>query len=411
MSSVGFDDVWREQTPHVLAAVLRRHGDFAACEDAVQEALLAAARQWPAEGLPDYPRGWLIQVASRKLVDARRSDVARIRRERGDTDHIAPDRLNAPPADDESTDATGDETLSMLLLCADPSLSDTSSVALMLRAVAGLTTAQIAAGFLVPEATMAQRISRAKATMRANRARVQLPIVDDVTERLHAVRHALYLTFTAGHTRSSGDQLMDVNLAQEAIRITNLLHRALPGDTETAGLLALMLLTHSRAPTRVDANGNLVPLDQQDRARWDRDAIDRGTGLVERALPAGQVGPFQLQAAVAAVHAQAATAADTDWLQIVVLYRMLERITPSPTVQLNLSIAIGMAHGPNAGLTALVPLLNTPDQQRNHRLHSARAHLLELAGDHASARHAFRRAASLTASIPEQRYLNQRASS
>ncbi|MGB8859385.1 MAG: DUF6596 domain-containing protein [Ilumatobacteraceae bacterium] len=297
----------------------------------------------------------------------------------------------------------------MLLLCAEPGLSDASSVALMLRAVAGLTTAQIASAFLVPEATMAQRISRAKASIRANGAYLPAPTADDLPKRLHAVRQALYLAFTAGHTRSAGSKLMDIDLATEAIRITRLLHDAMPGDTETTGLLALMLLTHSRAAARQDADGNLVPLDQQDRTAWDRAAIAHGTQLIEEALPAGQIGPIQLQAAIAAVHAQAAAPEDTDWLQIVVLYRMLERVAPSPAVTLNLAVAIGMAHGPHAGLAALAPLLEATDQRHNHRLHSAHAHLLELAGQSPQARAAFRLAASLTSSIPEQRYLNQRS--
>ncbi len=319
------------------------------------------------------------------------------------------DALVSPSSADDPLKSNCDDTLQMLLLCADPDLSDASSVALMLRAVAGLTTSQIAAAFLVPEATMAQRISRAKATIRAHDARLPTPTTDDLPKRLHAVRHALYIAFTAGHTRSAGAKLMDIDVATEAIRVTGLLHDAVPDDTETTGLLALMLLSHSRAAARQDRDGNLIPLDRQDRASWDKSAIARGTQLIEEALSAGPIGPFQLQAAIAAVHAGAATAAETDWLQIVILYRMLERIAPSPTVTLNLAVAIGMAHGPQAGLLALAPLLNASDQRHNHRLHSANAHLLELAGHLPEARAAFRLAASLTSSIPEQRYLNQRA--
>lgn len=411
MNPTGFEDVWRAETPHVLVALLRRHGDFAACEDAVQEALLAAAQQWPDDGAPSYPRGWLIQVASRRLIDGQCRGSARTQRERRDAQQLSADALTAPSAADDALQVGGDDTLQMLLLCADPRLSDASSVALMLRAVAGLTTAQIAAAFLVPEATMAQRITRAKASIRATGPHLHKPSIDTLPERLHAVRHALYLAFTAGHTRAAGAQLMDIDLAAEAIRVTSLLHNAVPDDTETTGLLALMVLTHARAAARQDTEGNLVPLDQQDRLVWDRNAITHGTQLVEQSLPAGQVGPFQLQAAIAAVHAQAATAVDTDWLQIVVLYRMLERIAPSPTVSLNLAVAIGMAHGPQAGLTALAPLLNASSHRHNHRLHSAHAHLLELAGHTAQARDAFRLAASLTSSIPEQRYLNQRSTS
>ncbi len=298
----------------------------------------------------------------------------------------------------------------MLLLCAEPALSDRSRVALMLRAVAGLTTAQIAAALLVPEATMAQRISRAKATLRQAGGSLAPPTHADLPDRLHAVRHALYLAFTEGHTQSAGAALLDVALADEAIRLTERLHAALPGDGETTGLLALMLLSHARSPARTDAHGDLIPLDVQDRGLWIGALMQRGTDLVERSLSSGPAGPFQIQAAIAAVHAEAREAGDTDWLQIVVLYRMLDRLAPSPTVSLNLAVAIGMAHGADHGLAALEPLLASPDLQRNHRLHAAHAHLLDLSGDRESAIAAYRRAASLTHSLPEQRYLNRRAS-
>lgn len=410
MTYVVSEDVWREQTPHVLAALLRRSGDFAACEDAVREALLAAAQQWPGDGVPDNPRGWLVRVASRKLIDEQRSTQARAQRELSLAAHTAADALVVPSAADSSGDAAVDDTLQLLLLCAHSALSDASRVALTLRAVAGLRTDQIAAGFLVPEATMAQRISRAKAAIRESGPTLQPVTLADLPGRLHAVRHVLYLTFTAGHTTSSGHTLIDVDLQQEAIRLVERLHAALPEDSETTGLLALLLLTHARAAARTDGNGDLVPLDEQDRGRWDEALITRGTQLIEEALPAGPVGSFQLQAAIAAVHAEAQTAEATDWLQITMLYRMLARAAPSPTVSLNLAVAVGMAHGPPAGLAALAPLLEGRDQQRNHRLHAAHAHLLELAGDVHHAQEAYARAASLTQSIPEQRYLNRRAS-
>jgi RNA polymerase sigma factor (sigma-70 family) len=400
---------WRSETPYVLAALLRRSGDFGACEDAVQEALLAAASQWPGQGVPDNPRGWLIRVASRKLIDHQRNQAARDQRELeaatrapGGTDLV---ESAAGPA----LEPPGDDTLRLLLLCAQPALSEASRVALTLRAVGGLTTAQIAAGFLVPEATMAQRISRAKSTLRAAGARLEPVTHRDVSDRLHAVRHVLYLVFNEGYTRSSGDTLVDPGLAGEAIRLSERLHLALPDDSETSGLLALMLLTHARTPARTIRRADLVPLAEQDRSLWDRSLITRGTTLVERALATGPVGPFQLQAAIAAVHDEAATAEATDWLQITMLYRMLERLAPSVTVTLNLAIAIGMAHGPEAGLTALAPLLCRADQERSHRVHAAHAHLLELAGDDAAAEAAYRLAARLTNSIPEQRYLNRRA--
>jgi len=401
-------DVWRSETPHVLAALLRRSGDFQTCEDAVQEALLAAASQWPEQGAPDNPRAWLIRVASRKLIDHQRSHAARVQRELETATHTAADTQHVESADNTALAPRGDDTLQMLLLCAHPALSDASRVALTLRAVAGLSTRQVAAGFLVPEATMAQRISRAKATLLASGARFEAPTSAELPSRLHAVRHVLYLTFNEGYTTSGGATLIDSDLASEAIRLAERLHRATPGDTETSGLLALMLLTHARTPARTNDRGDLVPLAEQDRTLWDRDMIARGTALIEQALSDGRVSPFQLQAAIAALHG-AATAEATDWLQITMLYRMLDRLAPSPTVTLNLAIAVGMAHGPTAGLDALMPLLERADQQRNHRVHAAHAHLLELAGNTAAAQGAYRLAARLTDSIPEQRYLNRQA--
>jgi RNA polymerase sigma factor (sigma-70 family) len=411
VSEQGGQDVWRGETPYVLTALLRRSSDFEACEDAVQEALLAATRQWPSQGRPDDPRAWLIRVASRKLIDEQRRRQADAAREQHVAGQGSAADLVAPSAETEaqSDRPGGDDTLALQLLCAHPALSEASQVALTLRAVAGLSTAQIAAVFLVPEATMAQRISRAKATIRATGARLQQPTLDDLPARLHAVRHVLYLTFTAGHTAAAGPHLLDLDLAAEAIRLAERLHRALPHDFETAGLLALMLLTHARTPARLDADGDLVPLGEQDRTLWDDELIARGTHLVEAALPVGDVGPLQLQAAIAAVHAEATTAADTDWLQITMLYRMLDRAAPSPAVTLGLAVAVGMAHGPQAGLAALAPLLERDDQRRNHRVHAAQAHLLELAGERAAARTAYALAARLTQSLPEQRYLNSRS--
>lgn len=401
--------VWRTETPHVLAALLRRSSDFEACEDAVQEALLAAAAQWPAAGLPDNPRAWLIRVASRKLIDAQRSQNSRSQREMDAATQTPADTWNADSAATEALADDGDDTLRMLLLCAHPALSEASQVALTLRAVAGLSTGQIAAAFFVPEATMAQRISRAKATIRKAGPSFEAPSREDLPDRLRAVRHVLYLTFNEGYTSSGGDTLIDAGLAAEAIRLTEQLQRSVPADSETRGLLALMLLTYARTPARTTAGGDIVPLDEQDRTLWDGHMIARGTALVEQALPKGRIGPFQLQAAIAALHAEAADAGATDWLQITMLYRMLEAVAPSPAVSLNLSIAIGMTHGASAGLYALSPLLERSGQQRNHRVHAARAHLLELAGDREAAQTAYRRAAQLTGSIPEQRYLNSKA--
>ncbi len=409
MTADRHEDVWRAETPHVLAALLRRSSDFETCEDAVQEALLAAAIQWPLEGVPDHPRGWLIRVAARRLIDHQRNQTARTRRELEALTREPGDCRFAASAASAALAPQDDDIAQMLLLCAHPALSDASRVALTLRAVAGLTTAQIAAGFLVPEATMAQRISRSKATLRSAGARFAPPTRNDLPEHLHAVRHVLYLVFNEGYITSGGAALTDGNLAQEAIRLAERLRRVVPHDTETTGLLALMLLTYARTPARTDARSDLVPLAEQDRRRWDHVLIERGVSLIEQALPTGPVGPFQLQAAIAAVHGEAATAEDTDWLQITMLYRMLERVAPAPTVSLNLAIAVGMAHGPPAGLDALEPLLERTGQRPNHRVYAAYAHLLERAGDAAAAAAAFRLAAQLTASLPEQRYLNRKA--
>jgi RNA polymerase sigma factor (sigma-70 family) len=390
----GLEDVWRRESAHVLGALVRRYRDFDRCEDAAQEALVAAARHWPQEGVPDDPRAWLIQVASRRLIDGLRSDLARAERE-----------AKAEPEAVEATDH--DDSLHVLLLCCHPSLTAASQVALTLRAVGGLTTEQIAAAFLVPVPTMAQRISRAKATLAKAGARLGAVAAPDLPERVRSVRQALYLIFNEGYTSSGGSALVDVSLTTEAIRLARELHQRLPSDTETAGLLALMLLTEARAAARVDAEGELVPLSEQDRTRWNRDMIAEGAMLLEHALPQGPVGPFQLQAAIAAVHAETADYADTDWPQIAELYRMLDAIAPSPVVTMNLAVAVAMTDGPEAALAMLEPLLG--DLGKHHRLHAVRAHLLELAGRSVESQAAYREAARLTTSAPEQRYLLRRA--
>ncbi|GLY50249.1 sigma-70 family RNA polymerase sigma factor [Lentzea sp. NBRC 102530] len=405
MTSRVVEDVWRRESPHVLAALLRRHGDLGDCEDAAQEAAEAAARQWDRDGVPGNPRGWLIRVASRRLIDKVRSDGARAVRE----DAVAarePTPL-APAADQEPHD--GDDTLRLLLLCCHPSLSRSSQVALTLHAVAGLSTAQIAAGYLVPERTMTQRLTRARATLRAAGAEFGLPTDAALPARVAAVLDVCHLLFTEGHTRSSGDALVDSTLAAEAIRLTRLLHAVIPDHDEVAGALALMLLTHARTPARTDG-GRLVPLAEQDRSRWDRDQIAEGVRLLERVLPRGHVGRFQLQAAVAAVHAEATTWEGTDWRQICLLYAMLARVAPGPVVTLNQAVAVGMAIGPEDGLALLQPLLDDPAMRRHHRTHAVRAHLLEMAGDLAAALDGYRRAAALATGLPEQRYLNSRIS-
>ena len=408
MSEVRLEEVWRQCVPEVLAALVRSYGDFEAAEDAVQEALLAAAQHWPVDGLPDNPKGWLITVASRRLVDQWRSGQARADRE-GLVARRAPAQAMVAPAADEARDLDHDDSLTLLLLCCHPALTPPSQVALTLRAVAGLSTGQIARAFLVPEATMAQRITRAKSRLREVGARFGVPSADQLPDRVAAASHVLYLVFTEGHVSTTGTGLYDVVLADEAIRLIRQLHERLPRDGEVTGLLALMLLTDARRAARGGPDGSLVPLAEQDRSLWDHARIREGIGLIERALPTGPVGPFQLQAAIAAVHAEAARAEDTDWAQIATLYGMLRDLAPNPVVTLNHAVAVAMVDGPSAGLAMLDPLLTDRQLSRHHRLHAVRGHLLALAGQDEDARTAFAVAARLATSIPEQRYLNSKA--
>jgi RNA polymerase sigma factor (sigma-70 family) len=386
----------------------RRFGDFAAAEDAVQEALLAAVTQWPVEGVPGNPRGWLIQVAYRRMTEQIRSEQARRRREDLAARREPADRQSAPAADIEGiTDR--DDTLVLLFLCCHPALSPASAIALTLRAVGGLTTAEIARAFLVPEATMAQRISRAKQRIKTSGVAFQMPDGQDRARRLRDVLHVLYLIFNEGHTSSTGPDLQRVELSREAIRLTRATHALLPDDGEVAGLLALMLLTEARSPARTGKEGELISLADQDRSRWDASAIAEGVALITAALPRGPVGPYQVQAAIAALHDEAPTAAQTDWPQILALYEVLERLSASPVVLLNRGVAVAMVHGPTAGLNALAVLDADPRLAGHHRLHAARAHLYQMAGDrHAAVEH-YRAAASRTTSLPEQHYLMLRA--
>jgi RNA polymerase sigma factor (sigma-70 family) len=405
------EDLLRELAPQVLGALVRRYGVFDACEDAVQEALLAAALQWPEAGVPGNPRGWLVTVASRKLVDQIRSDSARRRRE----DSLV---LATPQAEllghaaDTMPDTNRDDSLALLFLCCHPALSPASRIALTLRAVGGLTTAQIAAAFLVPEATMAQRVSRAKQTVKASAIPLDMPEGADLTERLAEVRHVLYLVFNEGYTTTGGTDdtgLTAPELSAEAIRLTRMLHRLVPDDTETAGLLALMLLTDARRPARTGPSGEVVPSAEQNRARWDRRAIAEGVDLISRTLPRGRVGPYQLQAAIAAVHDEAKDTDATDWPQILALYEILEQFGPNPVVSLNRAVAVAMVHGPAAGLDLVRALEADNRMARHHRLLATRAHLLELLGEHEAAAASYREAARRTTSAPERRHLSVRA--
>ena len=379
---------------------MRRHGQFEDCEDAVQEAVLAAAQQWPAEGVPGSPRGWLVTVASRRLIDQVRSDHARREREAA----VAV----AEAAPEDVPDA--DDTLVLLFLCCHPALTAASQTALTLRAVGGLTTAEIARAFLVPEATMAARISRAKQRVKAAGGEFGTPGEAERAERLRVVLQVLYLIFNEGYTASAGGELHRADLAREAIRLARMMHAQLPEDTEVTGLLALMLLTHARRDARTTAAGDLVPLAEQDRSRWDRALIDEGMRLAKDSLAGLELGPYQLQAAIAATHSDAASAGETDWQQVHALYLILERIAPNPMVTLNRAVALAETAGPRAGLELLSTLDSDARMTGHHRLLSVRAHLLENAGDPAGAYEHYRRAARATASLAEQRYLESRAS-
>jgi RNA polymerase sigma factor (sigma-70 family) len=392
------DDLLRELAPQVLGALVRRNGQFDACEDAVQEALFAATQQWPVDGVPANPRSWLLTVANRRLVDTFRSESARRRREEADV---------LRPLDPEAL-PDRDDTLALLFMCCHPSLSPPSQLALTLRAVGGLSTAEIANAFLVPEATMAQRISRAKQTIRGSGARFDLP-EGERPERLRVVLHVLYLLFNEGYTASAGPSLQRGDLTVEAIRLTRMLHDVLPGEGEVAGLLALMLLTDARRAARTDAEGMIVPLAEQDRDRWDRAEIEEGVALVTRTLGTTLVGPYQLQAAIAAIHDEAPNADETDWPQILALYEVLEQVAPGPVVTLNRAVAVAMVDGPRPGLALLGTLDEDQRMANTHRLEAVRAHLLEMAGDVEGARASYRVAARKTASLPERRYLALRA--
>jgi RNA polymerase sigma factor (sigma-70 family) len=399
------EDLLRELAPQVLGALVRRYGHFDTAEDAVQEALLAATQQWPTEGLPDNPRGWLVTVASRRLTDLLRSEQARQRREDTVAQWVLPDQWLAPAADKPLADS--DDTLILLFLCCHPSLTPASQIALTLRAVGGLTTAEIARAFLVPEATMTRRITRAKQSVKASGARFALP--PDRAERLDAVLQVIYLIFNEGYASTSGPSLQRVELAAEGIRLARMVHRLLPDDSEVASLLALMLLTDARRPARTGPHGELVPMAEQDRSLWAADSITEGVALITDALPRGPVGPYQLQAAIAAVHDEAPSADETDWPQIVALYEILMQLSDNPMVALNHVVAVAMARSAPEGLDLLGQIQHDERIAEDHRLYAVRAHLLEMAGHAAAARAAYEEAAERATSLPQQRYLNGRA--
>jgi len=392
------EDLLRALAPQVLGALVHRYGRFDACEDAVQEALLAAATQWPREGVPDHPRAWLVTVASRRLTDELRAEQARRRRE----DAVAAEPPPAPVADT-------DDTLALLVLCCHPALSPASQIALTLRAVGGLTTGEIARAFLVPEATMGQRISRAKQTIKAAGGTFALPPERELADRLRVVLHVLYLIFNEGYSATAGPDLQRADLVREAIRLTRSVLALRPDDGEVAALLALTLLTDARRAARTGPDGALVPLAEQDRALWRREEITEGAALVTDALARVRVGPYQVQAAIAAVHAEAPRAEDTDWPQILALYELLEGMAPNPVVTLNHAVALAMVRGPQAGLDLLATLDGDARLRDTHRVEAVRAHLLELAGERPAALAAYRSAARRTTSLPEKRHLEARA--
>ena len=396
----------RELAPQVLGAVIRRFHDFASAEDAVQEALMAAVRQWPQDGVPENPRGWLIEVASRRMTDYLRSEMARRNRE----STVAMEVEAIAPEADLEFDMDPDDTLILLFMCCHPALTSPSAIALTLRAVGGLTTAEIANAFLVPEATMAQRISRAKQSIKSSGIPFRMPTTEGRAQRLHAVLHVLYLIFSEGYTSSIGPQLQRLDLAHEAIRLTRAVRALLPDDAEVLGLLALMLLTDARRRARTGADEELIPLSKQDRTLWDRSEISEGIALLTGALSKGSIGPYQLQAAVAAVHDEAARVEDTDWPQILALYELLGRMSDNPIVALNSAIAAAMVDGPAKGLALLKALEGDCRLRGHYRLDAVRAHLLEMSGDRENAIRHYRIAAGRTTSIPEKNYLMTQAS-
>ena len=403
-SEAQIEPLLRELAPQVLGPIVRRFGDFAASEDAVQEGLLAAAEQWPRDGLPENPRAWLIQVASRRMLDHIRSEAARRRREQETATEAA--RSGNWPG---HSPGASDDTLLLLFLCCHPALTLSSSIALTLRAVGGLTTGEIARAFLVPEATMAQRISRAKQTIKSSRIGFEMPTAEDRADRLRAVLHVLYLIFNEGYTSSSGPNLVRDDLSQEAIRLARMLHKLEPADPETAGLLALMLLTDARRLARTTGEGDLIPLAEQNRSLWNREQIAEGVALISSALPKRSVGPYQLQAAIAALHDEAPNADETDWPQILALYDLLRRMSDNPMVALNHAVAVAMVHGPDKGLELLDTLELDGRLAGNHRLDAVRAHLFELTGNRYGAAKHYRTAAAKTASLPERDYLLKQA--
>lgn len=405
MDDSDLEDLLRRLAPQVLGAVVRRYGNFDMSEDATQEALLAAAIQWPRDGLPNQPKAWLITAASRRLIDLLRQDQARRRRE----DHVASWRVDEVQIDRISHTLDHDDTLILMFMCCHPSLAVASQVALTLRAVGGLTTAEIARAFLVSEETATRRISRAKRLIKESGIPFAMPTREQHRQRLNSVLRVLYLIFNEGYVSTAGWALQRRELAVESLRLTKLIHDQLPDDSEVAGLLALILLTHARHLARTGSDGTLIPMADQDRTKWDRTAIAEGIDLITAALPRGSTGPYQIQAAIAALHDEATKYEDTDWPQIVALYRLLLQIDNNPVITLNFAVAVAMAEGPEAGLEVLIELESDKRVNEGHRIHAVRAHLLEMTGNQRSARDSYEVAAQRALNLQHQRYLNLQA--
>ena len=407
MPETELEGLLRQLAPQVLSAVVRRYGHFDTAEDATQEALLAAATQWPSDGIPAIPRAWLITVASRRLTDLLRNEQARQRRESVVAERTLPEELLAPGSDAPRSDS--DDTLILLFMYCHPSLSPASQIALTLRAVGGLSTAEVARAFLVSEETMTRRVTRAKQAIKDSGIPFRMPPGRQRAEGLAAVLHVLYLIFNEGYVSTSGAALYRTELAAEAIRLARLVHGLLPDDAEVTGLLALMLLTDARRPARTGPDGELIPMAEQDRTLWSADQIAEGIALITEALPRGPTGPYQLQAAIAAIHDEAPNAEATDWPQIVALYGLLVQMSDNPVVALNHAVAVAMAEGPEHGLELLEAIQGDERIAEDHRLHAVRAHLLEMAGDRGGARESYLEAARRATNLARQRYLHARA--
>jgi RNA polymerase sigma-70 factor (ECF subfamily) len=393
LSGPALERAYRDEWSAVVATLARRLGDLQAAEDAVSEAFIAAARTWPRDGVPPKPGAWLTVTAWRKAIDQLRA------RAHVSAHGLAPglaDVTAQPPDTDPEEPQMSDDQLGLVFACCHPALAPEVRVALTLRYVGGLTTKEIAAGFLTPEATLAQRLVRAKRKIRDAGIRFAPPPASELTARLAGVQAVIYLIFNEGYSASGDTALVRVDLCAEAIWLGRVLHRLLPADAESAGLLALMLLTHSHAPARLDAEGHPVTLDDQDRARWDQDLIAEGSALLDAAIALERPGPYQLQAAIAALHSLAPSFELTDWPQIAALYRELARRSSSPVVEVNRAVAVGMADGPLAGLAVLAPVVQGGQLDDYGPLHAARADLLDRAGQTERATAAWSRAIETT---------------